>query len=625
MNCKSCGQLLTITHAAIHFVKCACGHVTNILNNKLEPLADDRITRFTPSFLKIGQRGNIAGKGFVILGRAIIWSEESTLSYWTLLFDNNTLQILEEGYGNFAILENYTKEAVTLSKHTNVKHFKPNNQFELKPKTKVNVDINSDIFYTDIEGQFSGTIASPEQILYCGSIVNDKTYELWLQGSAYEVYYINGLSFDELNLEGDIDEHLQFPNKMSCACKKCNTEFEVPYFPYVQTATCPDCKHLYAYDIKSNGWKPVMNYSKSQKEVSTEELPIGAHITLLQDDFEVIGKAYRVNKDGYYWLEYHLWCAAEGSFAYLSESDGHFTLLYELFEPPAFTNNYSKKVHFFKKTFNNYDIYTAQTVSVVGNLIGSYLHPMTQVQAYDYVSPPYMLSLELGKYKANHWHFGEYVPKVEIKKAFAKYNVRVPYRSGYGATRPANKFALSEIWLITAIMALIYIGIQIYLLSSSHHVQIAQTSGVTDSIVNQIIIDDINIQEDRSEINIASGADVSNEWLMVNYTLINKKTGTEYDGGKEISYYFGSEGGESWSEGSRKGNYKFSGIDKGNYKLVSTIELNPESINKQVDYNLIVTTDSQLGKNFWFPLLLIIGWAVFATIKYFIVESHRMS
>ena len=52
------------------------------------------------------------------------------------------------------------------------------------------------------------------------------------------------------------------------------------------------------------------------------------------------------------------------------------------------------------------------------------------------------------------------------------------------------------------------------------------------------------------ELTVSSG-DLANSWLETDLTLTNVETGEAVGVQNGLEYYFGVEGGESWSEGSK--------------------------------------------------------------------------
>jgi hypothetical protein len=86
---------------------------------------------------------------------------------------------------------------------------------------------------------------------------------------------------------------------------------------------------------------------------------------------------------------------------------------------------------------------------------------------------------------------------------------------------------------------------------------------------------------------VKTAAAVDNHWLYAGYALINEQTGTAYDFGREISYYHGVDGGESWSEGSQSDEVVLSSIPAGRYYL----RIEPQSDVPRIGYTVEVRRD----------------------------------
>lgn len=619
--CSNCKKTVSLLHESIVFATCECGAVIDTVTFNEVKINAPLAANATPSFFKIDQTGTYNKTTFTIIGRVNIWTEDSVLSYWTLLTDTHKILILEEGYGNYAILEyneelNKNASSIVLNQVVIA-----NTAFTLAADNKVWTTIVNQTYLVAVQGQ---TILNPThtpQIIYADNVNGHTQYEIWKSRNGLAIFESTGIDFEDLNINETVDEYLIFPQARYCRCTKCKSDFKVEYFPYIQTATCKKCEISYSYDVKQNTWQHILNNNSSIKRKPRKELPVGAKVTLLKDNFEITGKVFKQNTDNYRWIEYHLYNAYEGSYAYLSESDGIFILLYQVFDAPLLKDR-KKAIRYNNKTFALFDDYKASIQEIEGNLIGAYFNPKTTTKAYDYVSPPYMLSLEEGNKKNNYWHAGEYVPDKEIAKAYADNKAIKPNPTGYGAVKPATKRPIKHILIATVIMGLIYLAIQIWMERQNHSFELANTQYMVTQNAKQFVIDNINIKEDRTDIKVASYADLSNDWVVFNYTLVSKKDGAEFDGGHEVSYYSGMDDGESWSEGSKNNKYIFSGLSKGDYKLIINVESNIDA-SRQVDTRFHVTTDGQLGKNFLFPFLLIIAWGIFCLIKYIAVESKR--
>jgi hypothetical protein len=60
---------------------------------------------------------------------------------------------------------------------------------------------------------------------------------------------------------------------------------------------------------------------------------------------------------------------------------------------------------------------------------------------------------------------------------------------------------------------------------------------------------------------------LSNNWIFLGATLINDETNVALDFGRDLSYFFGVEDGESWSEGSRSARVVLPTVAPGRYYL----------------------------------------------------------
>jgi len=60
---------------------------------------------------------------------------------------------------------------------------------------------------------------------------------------------------------------------------------------------------------------------------------------------------------------------------------------------------------------------------------------------------------------------------------------------------------------------------------------------------------------------------LNNNWMYLNMALINDDTGTAYDFGREIEYYYGTDSDGAWTEGSRSDEAVLPRIPAGRYYL----------------------------------------------------------
>jgi len=101
-----------------------------------------------------------------------------------------------------------------------------------------------------------------------------------------------------------------------------------------------------------------------------------------------------------------------------------------------------------------------------------------------------------------------------------------------------------------------------------------------------LVTDLFEIQGHPSNVVIQSTASVNNSWLYLHMSLVNED-GRAYNFGREISYYHGVDGGESWSEGSTSEEATLTAVPAGKYYLL----IEPESSAPAVSYSIQVRRD----------------------------------
>jgi hypothetical protein len=87
------------------------------------------------------------------------------------------------------------------------------------------------------------------------------------------------------------------------------------------------------------------------------------------------------------------------------------------------------------------------------------------------------------------------------------------------------------------------------------------------------VTDVFELKGHTSDVELSTFANVNNNWLYLNYALINEYTGHAYDFGREVSYYSGYDSDGSWSEGGQKDTVTIPSVPPGHYYL----RVEPES------------------------------------------------
>jgi hypothetical protein len=224
----------------------------------------------------------------------------------------------------------------------------------------------------------------------------------------------------------------------------------------------------------------------------------------------------------------------------------------------------------------------------------------------DYVAPPRVLSSETTGDKETTWSLGEYMSGADVWKAFSLPG-QPPQAVGIYENQPSPLTATTKsIWrtfgllLVGAVLMFIF------------HTALAKDKVV---FTNSYTFDTSNPTAEHSfvtesfefsgsraaPVKVATNANVDNNWIYLNYALVNEDTGQTYDFGREISYYSGYDSDGSWSEGSRNDSVVIPSVPPGHYFL----RIEPESDRKpgRIVYSVNVTHDYPVG--YW--LLIAVG------------------
>jgi len=193
----------------------------------------------------------------------------------------------------------------------------------------------------------------------------------------------------------------------------------------------------------------------------------------------------------------------------------------------------------------------------------------------DYVSPPRVISSERTG-KEVTWSMGEYISGHDIWKAFGLQG-EPPERIGVYENQPSPLSAdTNAIWVAFGGFMLVLVMMMILFWSFARSEQVVEGNyafNTNERGEASFVTDVFQLKGHISDLDLKTTADVNNNWIYLNYALINQDTGQAYDFGREVSYYSGYDEDGSWSEGSRADSVVIPSVPPGNYYL----RVEPES------------------------------------------------
>jgi hypothetical protein len=353
--------------------------------------------------------------------------------------------------------------------------------------------------------------------------------------------------------------------------------------------------------------------SRLQKARYEPTIPLGSEGVLNGISYRMICYAERKDDHNAIWREYILFNEAEHKHVFLSEYDGHWTLL----EPLEKTDVNVQEMATHKGTLfreEEYKLYSKYTASYV-HARGEFYWPMYRekmVPVREYIAPPHMLTKE-GTAKDADYFFGTYQSRSAISKAFSL--PVMPYRTGTGMIQPFYGGIDVGIFAKGALVfTILIIIINIFLSMLAREQQVfSHTFPVDTGTVNKPLVSpSFTLQGNQSNLIIDAYARVSNSWVEADVSLVNESTHEERAFVTGVEFYSGYDGGESWSEGSWSKEETICAVEPGTYHFVITPSKDPAAF-LPVDMTLQATWDVPV---WWNAMLVVIIMGVITGALY---------
>jgi Domain of unknown function (DUF4178) len=355
------------------------------------------------------------------------------------------------------------------------------------------------------------------------------------------------------------------------------------------------------------------NYSVKEPSKPLD-IPLGTTGILNGILYQVIGYTYKKeNGANYYWQEYVLFNPIHGP-AYLSQYDGHWTFLKEIFDFPYIA---LRVASYEGIEYSRFSKYKSNVNSACGEFVNCF-EPKDIPLVEEFVRPGYMISKEQTVDNIT-WYKGEYVEPNVIKKAFDLKSV--PERIGVGMIQPFfGKFNIEAFRTVLVVLTVLWGLAQFYFHSKAkQEIVFSKDFHITDSLnKKEIYTQPFDLKYGTANAEIKISTNVDNSWMYTAVTLVNEKTGDLYDLDMEAQYYHGYEGGEYWSEGENWVSKVISQVPEGRYYMIIYPEV--PSTMASVNVNVSVIRDVFIFSN---GLLILILLGIFPVYYFNKVDSFE--
>jgi len=291
-------------------------------------------------------------------------------------------------------------------------------------------------------------------------------------------------------------------------------------------------------------------------------------------------------------------------FRYLTEYDGHWNDVSILRSLPELSAG-GASLKYLGETYRHFQKADAATTFVLGEFPWQVRVGET-VSVSDYVSPPRVISSE-GTGKEVTWSMGEYVGGRDIWKAF-KLQGDPPTPIGVYENQPSSLSAdVRSVWVLMGVflILLLSLAVGVYWMESDEQVFEQMFEFNTNAKGEASFVTNVfQLKGRTADVELTTKANVDNNWIYLNFALIDQDTGHAYNFGREISYYHGYDSDGSWTEGSTSNTVTVPSVPAGNYYL--RIEPESDSDHGLIRYSVTVNRDVPQASFFGIAVLALL-------------------
>jgi DNA-directed RNA polymerase subunit RPC12/RpoP len=599
-NCPSCGAEVEFKSSVSVFS--VCGHCRFMLvrhDMDLESLGRMAQLPDDVSPLKIGTRGKYKNTAFEIVGRLKVAWSEGYWNEWFLLFDGGSQGWLAEAMGLFML----STEAEVTKRVPKLAEVRAAAEYQITPSQKFFVDDIKEAACIGSEGElpFKGLqgrkTTSVDLSNNSGEFANIEYSE-----DGAHLYIGRYVDFDNLELSNLRDLPADMKKIRSVElfkCPSCGGPFSMLTPGLTASVACRYCGST--IDVTNRN---LAILSKADTQMKIRPLiPVGSKGKLFGTEWEVTGFMRRADQTGQYpWDEYLLFNPCRG-IRWLTTYNGHWNYVETArFRPEsAFLGVYMKLGD---KSFKKFLIGKARVVYVIGEFYWRVRIGET-VDVADYILPPEILSCESDGSEVN-WSLGRYIEPEEVALAFGLKG-QLPQKTGVAPNQPSPYAARSQrAWFSFAVFALLVSVLQLYFAFTAQDKEVYKGSFSFNQgeKARPFVSPSFDLPGETGNLSATLYSPVQNDWIETDVELVDEKTNKSTGFSQTAEYYSGTDGGESWSEGSRDSNFILDSVPGGRYHLV--IQPNADATRKgEKTFILLLRRNVVTWSNFFVALILL--------------------
>lgn len=561
-RCPSCGAPVEFVSAAS--VQTTCRYCTSVLVRTDLDLRDVGVKATVPpsvSPIRVGTRGAWRGRRFEVVGRLVYAYERGRWNEWHLAFEDGRIGWLSDAQAEYAVTEAAPAQPLPAASQ-----LRPGMDRVLAGQTYTVASITR-ASYAGTEGELPFERWEPGEMAFADLRGADGTFATIDYSEDPPLLFTGARAeFEALALSS-----LREPEEIKAAaktvsCPNCGGSVTVRTADRAVSVVCEHCSSV--LDARSEGFRVLQ--AAEQRMEYRPRIPLGTAGTLRGHEWEAIGfqvRSIRVDGRDYPWDEYLLFSPAKG-FAYLTAYQGHWSFGTTYPGVPRMKKGLRPTVEAGGRVYRHFQRANAETRFVLGEFPWE-ARRGDRAAVSDFVAPPFMLSSEEVPGETT-WTLSEYLPGSVVWRAFGLQG-SAPPAVGVYANQPSP--VGGRVWP-TWRAALLLLGAVMLLGMGRCGSGTTVGTGTfsfnpwTDTVTADApkVIGPMDIGGRTSSVVVEVRAGLDNSWGGFDFALADS-AGRVTRFSKELGYYSGVEGGERWSEGSRKGSARISSVPAGRYWL----------------------------------------------------------
>ncbi len=571
--------------------------------------------------LQLGTEGSYQGVHFALIGRIQIKYGQGLWNEWHLLFDDMRTGWLSEAGGEYVL----TFAQFVPDPLPSFESLKIGQRFVLASQTWTVSNIEqAECIAGQGELPFKVGAGYPVAAVDLRNGANFATLDysetppLMFIGEAVE--------FRSLRLS-NLREGMAAPEKSVAAqvfrCPSCGSPMAARS-PEILAVGCVACGAV--VDTADRNYQVLSKALGNRDEKYVPRLALGSQGKLDGRPVEVIGFLVKqCRSDGilYDWREYLL-AGENGTYRWLTEYNGHWNVADVLSSPP--TGSGAMELADVRWNGQNFRHFTTTPSAEVIQVAGEFTWRVRRGECnrvVDYVAPPRMLSRESTDNDLN-WSQGTYVEPAVIADAFALKNA-LPEPLGVFANQPnpweeTHRRACRLFWRL-ALLAVVVQAL-FMLFAGGGKLLLRQDFDFAAPAVDELQSHEFTVDERVRRLKVRNTTSLDNNWLGLNLTLVDKNRGNAWPASRELAYYYGYDGGESWSEGNRQDEVVFADIPPGTYYLTVDPDLAPEKPVPVHDRMEVMSVGAGWS-NFLLLLFFLAIFPIFTRLRHAAFEVRR--